>query len=316
MYKNMNENHQLFQDFPGFDRFDYPEGTYRVTAGMGGEAILVIGSRYTALYDTGMAYCAEGTISNIKTVLHRHQRTRVDYILVSHTHYDHIGALPYVLKEWPDAIVCGAAKAMMVFKSEGARKLMRYLGEEARNSFTGSRKPIETEGMRVDRIVTDGSRINLGDKYFNVIVTKGHTDCSLTFVLEPDSIMFASESTGLLRGPGVIHTSILKSYRDAIQSARKCKNYGVQKIISPHFGCIPYDIVPQYFDMFHESAERGRDFVLSLRDQGLDFDGIMKAYEAEYWFEERSKFHPKAAFLENAKHEVSCILREFPKEKN
>ena len=113
MYKNMNENHQLFQDFPGFDRFDYPEGTYRVTAGMGGEAILVIGSRYTALYDTGMAYCAEGTISNIKTVLHRHQRTRVDYILVSHTHYDHIGALPYVLKEWPDAIVCGAAKAMM-----------------------------------------------------------------------------------------------------------------------------------------------------------------------------------------------------------
>ena len=117
MYKNMNENHQLFQDFPGFDRFDYPEGTYRVTAGMGGEAILVIGSRYTALYDTGMAYCAEGTISNIKTVLHRHQRTRLDYILVSHTHYDHIGALPYVLKEWPDAIVCGAAKAMMVSSS-------------------------------------------------------------------------------------------------------------------------------------------------------------------------------------------------------
>lgn len=47
---------KLYYSFPGYDRFDFPEGIYRVTAGMGGESLLISGEKYVALYDTGMAY--------------------------------------------------------------------------------------------------------------------------------------------------------------------------------------------------------------------------------------------------------------------
>ena len=41
----------------GFDRFSFPADVQRVTAGYGGEALLVYGSEKTALIDCGMAYC-------------------------------------------------------------------------------------------------------------------------------------------------------------------------------------------------------------------------------------------------------------------
>src|SRR5665648_1070419 len=96
-----------FRDFPGYDRRKYPDKIRRVTAGSGGEAFLILGTDKTVLMDCGMAYCAEDMIGNIKEILTAENR-KLDMIFLSHTHYDHIGGLPYVLKIWPEAIVYGA----------------------------------------------------------------------------------------------------------------------------------------------------------------------------------------------------------------
>lgn len=99
---NKNEKHEefsasIYHSFPGQDRFGFPEYLARVTSGFGGETFLIFGSEKTALYDCGMAYAANGTIYNIHRELRSHGKSKLDFILLSHTHYDHIGALPYIL---------------------------------------------------------------------------------------------------------------------------------------------------------------------------------------------------------------------------
>lgn len=69
----------------------YPKPLVRVTGGKGGEAVLIVGSEKTALHDCGMACFSEELISNIEKAL---QERPLDYVLLSHTHYDHMGALP------------------------------------------------------------------------------------------------------------------------------------------------------------------------------------------------------------------------------
>ena len=77
----------------GYDRFAFPEGIRRVTAGRGGEAILILGEERTALLDCGMAYCGSRMVENLRREL---DGRKLDYVLLSHSHKEHNGELPYV----------------------------------------------------------------------------------------------------------------------------------------------------------------------------------------------------------------------------
>ena len=49
MEKEMKHDSEAFQNFDSYDRFAYPDDIVRVTAGFGGEALLVFGSENSAL---------------------------------------------------------------------------------------------------------------------------------------------------------------------------------------------------------------------------------------------------------------------------
>ncbi len=307
-----NFNSDIYENFQGHERFAYPDYIERVTAGFGGEALLIFSAKKTALYDCGMAYCHEGIVKNIASSLKKRNRDNLDYILLSHSHYDHIGALPYILERWPETTVCGAEKIKSVFQSEGARKTMKRLGEEARDNFHGGKEPILVDGFRIDRLVKEGEKIDMGDgHYFYVMETKGHTDCSMTYIFEPEKLMLASESTGVLRKPEMMHTAILKSYSDTIFSAEKCKAYEPDLLIGPHYGIIPREYTKRYFDLYFKAAKEEKDYILFWAQKGYNQKEILQKFEEKYWSEERKSTQPKAAFLENAKYTISHIINTF-----
>ncbi len=303
----------MFQNFKEYDRFSFPENIVRVTSGRGGEALLIVGNDKTGLYDCGMAYCGEETVKNIEIELKKLNRSKLDYIFLSHTHYDHIGALPYIKKRWKYAVVCGSEKAKRVFNSNGAKKLIKTLGEAARNLYSDSKNEILITDLEVDIVVKDGDKISLGYGNDNVVVieTKGHTDCSLAFFVEKNKVMLASESTGVMYTVDYIDPQILKSYDDCINSALRCKNYNSDIIISPHYGVVPDFKTDEYFDLFIDCAENERNICKELLEKGKDKDYILKNYVNRFWNEDRKKEQPKEAFLINAGHIIDNIIDDI-----
>lgn len=294
------------------DRFDFPENIRRVTGGAGScECLLVFMKEKTILMETGMAFDQKNLIANIKKELAREGRSTIDYITISHSHYDHIGGLPFVLDVWPDAKVVAAAKTKKVFASEGARKTMKMLAQAAAVNFGAEPEEFRAEDLRVDVVVGDNDTVDLGaGERLRVLETKGHTTCSLTFILEPEKIMYSSESTGVMRKEGLLSSEIITSYNDAVESAQKCMAYRPKILITPHYGVMPEDENLSFFIWFLIAAAKERDFILAAYDSTGSYEKTLDCFVEKYWSEEWTGGQPKEAFMENARYTVRNMLKE------
>ena len=304
------EGIDYFEDFAGYDRMELPRPLVRVTGGPGGEAILILGSEKTALYDCGMACFADNLIENLKTVLNAEGKT-LDYILLSHTHYDHIGALPYVLQVWPEAQVCGLQKAKEVFAHPNARATMERLGNNAKALYGVEGIEITAAGMRVDRVLADGDSISLGAETITAYETKGHTDCSASYLLSPEKILFTSESTGMQVTSMLVQTSPLKSYDDCFASAARLKTFDVNDLILPHYGRLPSFRNQTYFDDFIKEAELEQHMLEEAIRQGLSDDELLQLHMRRYWSEKRNKAQPFAAYALNTQIIIRHLLKKL-----
>lgn len=109
----------------------------------------------------------------------------------------------------------------------------------------------------MDTALKDGDMVSLGNETIQAIEAKGHTDCSMAYALEPDGILFTSESTGIVEAGLAINTPILKSFADAMTSLEKCRGYGAKYICLPHFGLIPQDFKRSTGCSFSRAAKTG-----------------------------------------------------------
>ncbi|MBP3759155.1 MAG: MBL fold metallo-hydrolase [Firmicutes bacterium] len=302
-----------YENFQGHDRFDVPEPIYRVTGGQGGESYLIVGSEKTALFDCGMACWNRELISNIHEILDPLGKT-LDYVLMSHTHYDHIGALPYLIKEWPEVKVCGAEKAVKVFTSEPALKTMRELGDNAADLYGADSGPVTTDGLRIDIVLKDGDVTDLGDIRAVFYESKGHTDCSASYMIEPMKVLFLSESVGQYEGPGRMDISVLKSFRQSFETAERMSALGAKRIVSMHYGFIPEYYNDKYFEEYINEAKWERELIVKCIKKGFSDDEISDIHDIFYWEEGLRAAHPYDAYHMNTMITIKLVRKEMEEE--
>ena len=102
-----------------------------------------------------------------------------EYILITHTHFDHIGGLAELKREYPNTNIC-------VHKDDIFR-----LSEPSVN-VQGMNIPIEV--TKADTILSGGEEIKCGDMSFDVIHTPGHSAGCICFSDVSQKIIFVGDT--------------------------------------------------------------------------------------------------------------------------
>ena len=93
----------------------------------GDSAFLLDDGQTAILYDTGFGFTGEALAKKLREKLGNRP---LDYLFLSHSHYDHVLGSCAVLREYPDAQVVAGSYTADVFQREGALRKMRELDEK------------------------------------------------------------------------------------------------------------------------------------------------------------------------------------------
>lgn len=134
-------------------------------------------SREAVVVDPGMMRDAE---REMVTKFIEGQKLNVIHILLTHMHIDHITSARW-LADKTGADVCACA-------------LDAQLGRELPDQIAQFHLKIEAEPLIIDRILSDGDVLSLGDESIQVLHVPGHSPGGLAFYLPQSGLLISGDT--------------------------------------------------------------------------------------------------------------------------
>ena len=136
---------------------------YYIDEDIKGTCFLVQGEQEAILFDPGMAYYGETVVQRVKEILGT-QPLRA--VFLTHSHYDHVAALPYVRQAWPEIKAYAAEYACHIFEKTKAKQMMFHMSKTAAEESHHEWKSDDYKGelLYADKPLEDGDRIALGER--------------------------------------------------------------------------------------------------------------------------------------------------------
>jgi len=273
------------------------------------EGQLLIGKEKTALFDCGMLFCADETVNNVKNAL---KEKPLDYIFMTHTHYDHIGALPFFRNIWSNlqVVTCEAGAAVLL--KDTPRRVIRELSLNAAKTNGITRDlSYNDDAFKADIIVKDGDKIPLGEITIEVLETPGHTRDSLCYFIPEMQLLLLNETPGVLMPDGMMYPCYLTGFNDTINSIEKCRSMPYIFLSLPHRGIANDEDTNGYFDKALTANNTCRDFILAMKEKNHNEEEMLDLFFKKYGNETLLSFQPIEAFNANARATINCTLKEL-----
>ena len=272
----------------------------------GDSSFLIDDGKTAILYDTGFAFTGNHVANNIKNILGDRQ---LDYIFLTHSHYDHALGSVYVKKLYPNAKIVAGEYATKIFLKDSAKQLMRDLDKKFAKTCGVDEYEDLIDNLVVDIAVTDGDEIKVGDMTFIAVALPGHTKCSIGYYLKSQKLLLGSETLGVYTGDSVL-PSYLVGYQMALDSIEKAKTLDIENILAPHYGILSKEQTKKYLeDCKTNAVETANGIINILKNGGSDQDAI-DYFMNKYYRGYAKEIYPINAITLNTTIMVNLLKKE------
>ena len=280
-----------------------------VRAVPGDSAFLLDDGKTTIMYDSGFAFTGYRVAENISNIL---GKRGLDYVFLTHSHYDHALGSVYAKRRWQNAKVVAGDYATRIFAKPTARAVMRDLdGKFAKQCGVNEYEDLIDE-LCVDIEVKDGDIINAGDMKIRAVALPGHTKCSVGYYIEENKLLLGTETIGVYGGDkGVVVPSYLIGYNTALESIRRVKLMDIDNILVPHYGLLSKSETADYLAAAEESAvSTAEDIASILRAGGSDGDAF-EYFKNRFYHGYIRSIYPIDAMTLNTSIMIKLIRKEI-----
>lgn len=277
----------------------------------GDSAFLIDDGKTAILYDSGFAFTGCSIAENIKKILK--ERT-LDYIFLTHSHYDHVLGVPSILAAYPEAKVVAGVYAAKVFAKASVRATMESLDRKAALRQNVSAGNHSAEGLRVDIVVQDEDVISCGSMEITVIALPGHTKCSVGYYLKDHKLLLGTETLGVYFGGNTYLPSFLVGYRLALDSFQRARSLDVEQMLLPHYGVVEKKEIETYLTCSEAVTVDTAQTILSLLRQGCTQQEILAYLQEKDYRDNVAPIYPLDAFLLNTGIMIERVRAELMKQ--
>jgi len=248
------------------------------------EQILFLGSRNICMYLVmGEQYALLGggvpwEVPRLEAQFDQYQvdRNRIRYLVISHSHHDHCGAVPYLMSKYPyiqtvaseySAYILSRNKPVRLIKDVN-RKTIEMLN--CPHSFNGI--SLDFRPIAVSLRIGDGNQLDLGGGLsLRFYQTPGHSRCSLSVYVPELEALFPADSVPFPETrTDKLTVTANHDYDDYIRSLEKLKPLSTRIVGYEHGGVLTGNdaeaIIPRGLAATHQQRERIRKRYEELKD--------------------------------------------------
>ena len=286
------------------------DGVYMV--GHRGAPIFLVDGQYPALFDGGMAFLARHYFQQIQKILGSRQPA---YCFLTHSHWDHCGAVAYLKQRFPRMKVVCSQKAADVFTRPNAIALIAELNRSSATiaadwGMEASDTPFGN--FAVDIVAGEGDRFDIAsDLIVQTMESPGHTWDFLSYYIPRLKLLMASEVVGTRDETGGIIVDCLVDYDACCRSIHRIYTLDVDILLCAHVCSFTGQDARRHIDA---SLSQLRAFKATVEQLMIENDGdlaaVKRQIKAAEWEGIIGMRQPEPPYLLNLEARINAVVRK------
>lgn len=271
---------------------------------------VIKGKKKNLMIDAGINLYGPLYIKTLKEILG--DAENLHYLFTTHSHYDHLGSMPYLKRKIPGLITGGNSRINSIIGKESVIARMNQLSDIQRPMFreiTGD-EDVRLEIFSLDTGLKEGDRIDLGGLTCEVYETPGHTRDSISFYIPEIRALFPGECLGVPEGKAgnSAQVEFLSSYDDYLNSLKKMQALDTEILCHGHGWVFTGEDVPEFIGKSLKATSVYRELIEKyLEETGGDIKKSIDIMFKKEYEEKGEIYQEKNAYIANLTAQVTHI---------
>jgi glyoxylase-like metal-dependent hydrolase (beta-lactamase superfamily II) len=270
----------------------------------GGDEVMIINGGLSYIVPEVLRQLEEFDISQEK----------ITKLLILHSHFDHVGIVPFFKRRHPDSEIYASARAWKILGMQNAidtiNEFSRSVTEKMEMTQRCSAYDLDWRDDGSGISISEGDRISVGTIALHILETPGHSSCHISAYVPELKVLFPSDGGGIPY-KGTIIPSGNSNFTAFQGSLEKLKDLEADYVCADHYGYVTGDEARNFMSDTIEAARKHRAEIEETYRRTGNVDVSAQEMTASFYAENPDYFLSREIFEAVYRQMVRNIAKDL-----